>query len=71
MLADNSVHDQSGREGVNYGKIYLARRGAVRADKQGRPIPFGPESWTRGDVILGPDLQPLRTPKKGGSSGRR
>ena len=57
-------HDQSGRWGVLHGKVFIRRRGVIPRDKHGAPIAFGPESVTRGDVILDFDLNPLRRPRR-------
>lgn len=63
-------HDWSTRYGYLFGKVFIMRHGKVPRDKNGAPIAFGPESATRGDVILDLNLQPLRV-KKGKPDGRR
>lgn len=66
----HSYHCLSDRHGVTYGKVYIMRRGQIPRNNQGQPIAFGPESVTRGDIILDLNLQPLR-PRKGNRNGRR
>ena len=53
-------HDPETRHGVTFGRVYLLRRGQIPKDKNGAPIAFGPESVTRGDIILDLHLEPLR-----------
>ena len=65
----HSHHCLNDRHGVMYGKVFIMRRGQIPRNKHGQPIAFGPESVTRGDIILDLDLQPLRY-RKGRHNGR-
>ena len=68
----NSLHDQEGRHGTEYGHVYIQRKGQVLCDSQGIPKPVNPEAVQRGDIILDHQLRPLRNrTQKGIRNGRR
>lgn len=67
-------HDWTWREGSAFGKVAVMRNGEISRRSNGEVIYYPPEDVRRGDIILGPDLRPLRfnpNRKKGLVYGRR